>query len=144
MEQVPRISARVTSSKLSHDAVVNTGGASKSISIPAKPAGGGSAINGGELFMLARATCYCNDLYREAQRLQIPIDRVEVEASAVFPGIGLAATDICYHATVSSSAPANATTELLRQTDAVAEVHNTSRSGAPVKLAIGPETGPAQ
>ncbi len=84
--------------------------------------------------MLALATCYCNDLYREATRLDLSIDSVEVEASADFPGIGLAATNICYRAKVSSPAPAAQIAELLRQTDAVAEVHNTLRSGVEVTM----------
>jgi len=91
-----------------------------------------SAVNGGEFLMLALATCFCNDLYREAERLQIPLDAVEVEASASFPGIGLAATDIRYRARIASGAPDAAIAELLRQTDAVAEVHNTLRAGVPV------------
>jgi uncharacterized OsmC-like protein len=84
--------------------------------------------------MLALATCYCNDLYREAERLKVPLEGVEVEASADFPGIGLAATNIRYRASVESPAPAGAIAELLRQTDAVAEVHNTLRAGVPVRL----------
>jgi hypothetical protein len=36
--------------------------------------------------MLALATCYCDDLYREASRLGISLQRVEVEASATFAG----------------------------------------------------------
>ena len=84
--------------------------------------------------MLALAICYCNDLYREAERLHLNIEAAEVEASADFPGIGLAATNIRYRATVVSSAPNSAIAELLRQTDAVAEVHNTLRAGVPVEL----------
>ena len=84
--------------------------------------------------MLALATCYCNDLFREAERLGVALESVEVEASAQFPGIGLAATDIRYRATLSSPAPASALTALLRETDAVAEVHNTIRAGVPVEL----------
>ena len=34
-----------------------------------KSPGRGSAVNGGEFLVLALATCYCNDLYREAERL---------------------------------------------------------------------------
>ncbi|HSB79973.1 MAG TPA: OsmC family protein [Candidatus Methylomirabilis sp.] len=102
--------------------------------VPAKSAGKGSAVNGGEFLMLALATCYCNDLYREAERLRIPLESVEVEACAQFPGIGLAATNIRYRASVSSSASASAIADLLRQTDAVAEVHNTVRTGVPVEL----------
>ena len=84
--------------------------------------------------MLALATCYCNDLFREAARLGITLDAVEVEATAEFPGIGLAAENIRYRANVSSSASAADVAKLLRETDAVAEVHNTVRAGVPVTL----------
>jgi uncharacterized OsmC-like protein len=86
--------------------------------------------------MLALATCYCNDLYREAQRLNVPVDGVVVEATADFPGIGLAATNIRYEVKVSSSANADDVAELIRQTDAVAEVHNTIRAGGEVSLVM--------
>jgi uncharacterized OsmC-like protein len=89
-------------------------------------------VNGGELLMLALATCYCNDLYREAARLGIALDGVEVHASARFEGIGLAASDIRYRAKVSSSASAEQIATLLRTTDTVAEIHNTVRTGVPV------------
>lgn len=128
------ISATVTSSSSAHEATVRTGAASQPLAVPAKAGGRGSAINGGEFLMLALATCYCNDLYREAERLRIPIEGAHVEATAEFPGIGLAATNIRYRATVKSSASAEVLAQLLRETDAVAEVHNTVRAGVPVKL----------
>lgn len=84
--------------------------------------------------MLALATCYCNDLFREAQRLRIPIEGAEVEASADFPGIGLSATNIRYRATVQSPAPQAEIARLLQETDAVAEVHNTIRAGVAVEM----------
>ena len=128
------ISATVRNTQARHEVTVRTGEAARLLAVPAKPAGGGSAVNGGEFLMLALATCYCNDLYREAQRLGIVLDGVEVEATADFPGIGLAATNICYSARVTSPASAAEVAELLRQTDAVAEVHNTVRAGVPVRL----------
>jgi uncharacterized OsmC-like protein len=128
------ISAIVVSSASHHQAMVRTGATRQSLAVPPKSTGKGSGINGGEFLMLALATCYCNDLYREAERLGIPIESVEVEASAQFPGIGLAATNIRYRARVASAAPEPAIAELLRQTDAVAEVHNTLRTGVPVEL----------
>jgi len=131
-----KMSAIVRNSSSRHDVAVSTNGGKQSLSVPAK-SGGGSAINGGEFLMLALATCYCNDLYREARRLDIPIDSVEVEASADFPGIGVAATNICYKAKVWSPAPAAQIVELLRQTDAVAEVHNTIRAGVAVTMESG-------
>jgi hypothetical protein len=84
--------------------------------------------------MLALATCYCNDLYREAGHLRVPIEYAQVEATAEFPGIGLAATNIHYRAVVKSSASAEAIGRPLRKTDAVAEVHNTVHAGVHVEL----------
>jgi len=128
------ITASVRNAASRHEAVVATDGREQSIALPAKASGLGSAVNGGELLVLALATCYCNDLYREAARLGIALDSVEVKARARFAGVGLAATDIRYSAQVSSSASGAAIAELLRQTDAVAEIHNTVRAGVPVVL----------
>jgi uncharacterized OsmC-like protein len=129
-----KIFAVVRNAASRHEVVVSTGGSEQSLAVPPKSSGQGSNVNGGEFLMLALATCYCNDLYREAARLGMPIESVEVEASAEFPGIGLAATNIAYRAKVSSPVSAEALSELLRVTDAVAEVHNTVRSGVPVTL----------
>jgi len=129
-----QITAIVTNSATGYEVVVRTGNSTQPLSVPPKSSGKGSAINGGEFLMLALATCYCNDLYREAERLAVAIDGVEVEASAEFPGIGLAAMNITYRATVSSSASSSALAQLLRDTDAVAEIHNTVRAGVPVEL----------
>lgn len=84
--------------------------------------------------MLALATCYCNDLYREAARLGISLESVEVEAGADFEGVGLAAQNIRYRARVVSGASDADVARLLRETDAVAEIHNTVRAGAAVTL----------
>lgn len=129
-----KISAVVKSSQAGHDVMVSTNDSVQPLAVAPKPNGKGSAVNGGEFLMLALATCYCNDLYREAERLQIPVDGVEVEASAQFAGVGLAASDISYRVRVTSSAAADAIAGLIRQTDAVAEVHNTLRCGVPVAL----------
>jgi organic hydroperoxide reductase OsmC/OhrA len=129
-----KISATVRSASSRHEVVVSTDGSEQSLAVAPKASGQGSNVNGGEFLMLALATCYCNDLYREAARLGIPVESVEVEASAEFPGIGLAATGIAYRARVSSRAAPAEIAELLRVTDAVAEIHNTVRAGVPVTL----------
>jgi organic hydroperoxide reductase OsmC/OhrA len=129
-----QIWAVVRNSSATHEVVVSTAGAAQALSIPTKTSGPGSSVNGGEFLMLALATCFCNDLYREAAQLGIVLDSVEVEANAEFPGVGLAATAITYRAKVSSPSPADVIADLLRRTDAVAEVHNTVRSGVPVEL----------
>lgn len=129
-----RIAARVRNAGPDHRATVTTDGSTQELEIPPKTSGPGSGVNGGELLMLALATCYCNDVYREAARLAIPLESVEVEAEADFDGIGLAATNIKYRARIASSAPQSDVEALLRRTDAVAEVHNTLRAGAIVSL----------
>ncbi len=128
------ISATARNRQPAPEVVVRTGAARQTLAVPLKPAGKGLAVSGGEFLMLVLATCFCNDLYREAEHLRIPLEALEVEASARFPGVGLAATDIRYRAKISSPAPASAIAELLRQTDAVSEVHNTLRAGAKVEL----------
>ncbi len=129
-----KISATVRNSYKIHETRVSTDGVSQSLEVPMKTTGKGSGINGGEFLMLALATCYCNDLYREAERLQIAINSIEVEASADFPGPGLAAANIRYSARVLSTAPDDVIEDLLRRTDSIAEIHNTIRSGVPVQL----------
>jgi organic hydroperoxide reductase OsmC/OhrA len=128
------ISALVKNARDSHDVSVATGGTTKSLGIPRREGGSGSSINGGEFLMLALATCYCNDLYREAARLGVSLGSVVVEASADFEGVGLAAKNIRYRARVVSSASDAEVARLLRDTDAVAEIHNTLRSGAAVRF----------
>lgn len=128
------ISALVRNARDSHDVSVATAGSTKRLSIPSRRGGFGSSINGGEFLMLALATCYCNDLYREAARLGLSIESCEVEASGDFEGVGLAAKNIQYRARVVSSASDEEVARLLRETDAVAEVHNTLRAGAMVQL----------
>jgi hypothetical protein len=87
-----KISAVIRNAQSHHAIAVSTAGVTQAINVPAKTDGRGSAVNGGEFLMLALATCYCNDLYREAVKLGISIDSVEVEAEADFPGAGLADT----------------------------------------------------
>jgi organic hydroperoxide reductase OsmC/OhrA len=84
-----RIAATLKNSADTHLVSVRTGEATQALSVPRAAAGPGSGVNGGEFLMLALATCYCNDLYREAQRLGVHIQEVEVEATAQFPVSGL-------------------------------------------------------
>lgn len=128
------ISAVVRNSASSHEATVATAGVSKAIAIPAKAGSPGSSVNGGELFLLALATCYGNDLYREAARMGIAITGLEVVAEADFAGIGMAATNVRYRARIDSPASPEEIQTLLLETDAVAEIHNTVRAGVAVVL----------
>lgn len=121
-----QISAYVRNAGPAHDVSVSTEGVCKQVVVPAKPGGRGSNVNGGEL--------------------------LEVEASAQFDGVGLAATNIQYRARLASPAAPEQIERLLRETDAVAEVHNTVRAGAGVEFvpwesegrepAVGESTSP--
>ncbi|MHB1074106.1 MAG: hypothetical protein ACYC3Q_15040 [Gemmatimonadaceae bacterium] len=48
------------------------------------PDGRGLETTGGEFLCLALATCFCNDVYREAARRAIVVERVDVQAAATF------------------------------------------------------------
>jgi hypothetical protein len=80
------------------------------------------------------ATCYCNDLYREASKRGIEVAGVEVEASAEFGAEGAPASRLSYRVVVRAKAPAASIQELITHTDGVAEVQNTLRLGLPVLL----------
>jgi len=130
------ITATVRNAPGTHHASVATDGATRELAIAPRETGPGSSVNGGELLMLALATCYCNDLYREAARMGVPIDSLEVVAHADFAGVGLAASHVRYTARVRSPASDAVVDALLKQTDAVAEIHNTLR--APVVVSRRP------
>lgn len=127
------VTASLTTSDGSHRVSVATDGRERSLEIPGR-AGGGSAVSGGELLLLALATCYGNDVYREAALRGIPIDAVEVTASADFPAAGLPGENVRFRARVTSSAPDAEVRALLEHTDTVAEIQATVRRGTPVVL----------
>ena len=129
-----QISAKIESRFHSQETTVQTEDIPNSLSIPVKPSGYGSAINGEELLMLALATCFSNDIYREAAKRKIAVSSVKVECTAEFGGEGEPARHIRYSARVSADASPDVIDELIRATDQVAEVHNTLRKGIPITL----------
>jgi len=62
----------------------------------------GSITNAGELLLLALATCYCNDTYREAANRGIKVTQVEVEGESLAEGVP--ATMVNYRAKVAAHA----------------------------------------
>ncbi|HTJ50022.1 MAG TPA: OsmC family protein [Cyclobacteriaceae bacterium] len=128
------ISAIIRSSQNQHEINLQTNGSSKAIIIPPKSTGYGSSVNGGELLMLALATCFCNDLYREAAKRNIAIDSVEVECTGDFGAEGEPGSNFQYTAHVSSASSQEEINELIKHTDTVAEIHNTLRKGLSIKL----------
>ena len=130
-----KISASVQNSFQSHEVVLETNGSRRALTIAPKDGGFGSSANGGELLFLALATCYCNDIYREAAKRNIEIERVEVTVEGEFGAAGEPAKNITYHARVTAAKASREEIEsLIRDTDKVAEIQNTLRAGNEVKL----------
>ena len=129
-----KFSAKVQNDSGYHEVILKAGEKEQTLSIAPKPTGG-SSITGGELLFLALATCFCNDIYREAAKRDIKVKSVEVEVSGDFAAEGKPASNIVYHAKVDADASDEKIQELIMYTDSVAEVQNTLRVGTPVTLA---------
>ena len=129
-----KITAQVANSIASHRVTVATNGVEKSLTFAPKLNGRGSAVNGGELLLASLATCLCNDIFREAAKLDIDVQDVEVRFEAYFPSEGAAASDLRYDVQISGSGDAEDLRKLVRHTDSVAEIHNTVRSAIPFRL----------
>jgi|SRR3954454_4098073 organic hydroperoxide reductase OsmC/OhrA len=128
------ISAAVDSKPQEHHVTLTTSGASHTLEVKPRTSGFGSSTNGGELLCLAMATCYCNDIYREAAKRGIEVTRVEVQASAEFGAEGSPASRLSYRAVVHANAPEASVRDLVTHTDGVAEIQNTLRLGLAVTL----------
>jgi uncharacterized OsmC-like protein len=129
-----KIVAAIKNSVQQNDIVIETDGNKKQIAIPAKSAGQGSSVNGGELLLLSLATCFCNDIYREAARRKINIKSVEVTVSGNFEKEGEPAYNISYKVNIQSNASQKEVAALINDVDKIAEVHNTLRKGVSVSL----------
>ena len=129
-----KISAKIESRQNYQATELQTNGSVKTIQIPVKSSGFGSSVNGGELLLLSLATCFCNDIYREADKRGIPISGVTVECSGEFGGEGEPGTNFRYHTDINADASQAQVEELIRFTDQIAEVHNTLRKGLAVIL----------
>ena len=128
------IVATIKNSLHENDIVVETDGNKKKITIPAKPNGLGSSVNGAELLFLSLATCFCNDIYREAPGRNITIQSVEVTVFGRFGKEGEPASNINYRVNIQSDAPPNEISALIDYVDKIAEIHNTLRKGVAVSL----------
>jgi len=129
-----QMSARVTTQPGQHTVQLATDANQKHLTIPPKPSGLGSSANGAELLMLALATCYSNDILREAARRGIQVTRVEVQATGDFFSDGEPIRNIRYRAAVHGNAPDSQLLALMHHTDTVAEIQNTLRSASTITL----------
>lgn len=127
--------ARVINTPDGHQVTVSTNQHERALDIPAKASGRGSSANGAELLFLALATCYCNDIFREAARRGIAVEQVEVTVEGGFaPEPGSRAEDVRYRASVTAAASEAEILDLMAHTDTVAEIQNTLRAATEVLL----------
>src|SRR5512144_1612576 len=126
-----KISAYVQNSAGEHLVTLRTNEDTHTLMIPPKPSGFGSSANGGELLFLALATCYCNDVYREAAKRGLSVEQVAVEVEGDFGAEGEPAKNVTYRASVAARASEAEIEDLMRTVDRVAEIHNTLRVATP-------------
>jgi uncharacterized OsmC-like protein len=131
-----KISTSLKNQKNVHSITVQTNDYAREVHIAPKDTGFGSSVNGGELLMLALATCFCNDIYREAKKKNITVSGVEVVVTGEFGAEGEAGRNFQYKAEVQSDAAPEVIQELIVHTDKVAEIQNTLRSGVGITLNI--------
>ena len=129
-----KICAHVHNSRNDHRVTLRTDDHSHTVRIPPRSTGFGSSANGGELLFLAVATCYCNDIYREASKRGIEVEGVDVEVEGEFGAEGTPARNVLYRAKVAAKASPEAIQGLMEDTDQVAEIQNTLRVATPITL----------
>jgi organic hydroperoxide reductase OsmC/OhrA len=129
-----KISARVENIRSSLRVSIDANGVVHRLPIPPRASGLGSSFSGGELLFLAMATCYCNDIYREAARRGIRVSTVDVEVYGEVGVEGVPARNVNYRAKVAGPAPEKALQDLMLETDKVAEIQNLIRAAIPVTL----------
>ena len=132
-----KISAKIKSTFNNQETVVQTNDSAKEMQISVKSTGFGSSINGGEFLLLSLATCFCNDVYREAARRKMNISSVDVKVSGEFGKEGEPGKNIMYDVKIQSSESSQEEiAELINHVDRIAEIHNTLRKGVSVSLKI--------
>jgi uncharacterized OsmC-like protein len=129
-----KISAHLQNQRDDHQVFVATDGNAHMLSISSKQSGYGSSVNGGEFLCLAIATCYCNDIYREASKRGIWVEQVDVEVESEFGNEGEPARKISYNARVKARTSEANIYELMTATDHLAEIQNTLRHGLSIRL----------
>ena len=129
-----QISANLLNKINENSVILKTDNDTHTINIPSIKSGFGSSVNGGELLFLALAVCYCNDIYREANKQGIKVESVEVEVKGDFDSESFPVSNITYSASVKATASRDRIIELMNLTDKVTEIQNTLRMGVPVTL----------
>lgn len=131
-----KITATIKNKGDQNQVIVTTNGNQQEINIPSKNNGRGSSVNGGELLFLSLATCFCNDVYREANLKGIDIKSVEVNVSGSFGLPGQVASDVVYDVKIISDNTREQVDDLILHVDRIAEIHNTVRKGIGITIQL--------
>jgi putative redox protein len=102
---------------------------------PREAGGGGLGFNGGELLYLAIAGCVSNDVFREAAREGVNVERVTVRVRGDFAGDPAVSSDVEYDVEIEGAASQAELDALVRHVDEIAEIPNSLRDGTAVRLA---------
>jgi len=129
-----KVSATIKSVFNKQETVVQTNDSAREMQIAVKSSGYGSAINGAEFLLLSLATCFCNDIYREAAKRNMDVSGVAVEFTGEFGAEGEPGANFKYKAHITSDAPESEIEDLIVYTDSIAEIHNTLRKGLSITL----------
>lgn len=90
-----------------------------------------AAFTGAHLLHAAIAACVLNDLYREAEKVGLPLDGVRVEAQGGFRD-DWSSLGVSYRVEIDSGADASAIEQLIETVDQVAEIPKALRAGVRV------------
>ena len=101
---------------------------------PKEAGGDGLGFNGGELLLLAIAGCVSNDLFREATAAGITLRGVRVRVSADFAGDPAICGPVEYEVELDGDGEPDRLRELVALVDRIAEIPNSLRHGADVRL----------
>jgi len=129
-----KVSASIKNSFGKNEISVATNSVIKTLTIAPKDSGYGSSVNGAELLLLSLATCYCNDIYREATKRGIQVDEVTVDCSSEFGAEGETGKNFYYKPLIKADATPEQIEELIKFTDGIAEIHKTIRMGLEIYL----------
>jgi uncharacterized OsmC-like protein len=126
--------AIIQSKKNQNKAIAGIDEITREIHLPVRSSGYGSSVSGGELLLLSLATCFCNDLYREADKKHIKISEVSVDVTGDFISEGEAGSNFQYQVEIKSDEPVEVIENLVIYTDRLAEIHKTLRKGVEITL----------
>lgn len=128
------ITAQINSSINKVSTLIKKDNETKSFILPPREEGFGSSVNGGELLLLALATCYCHTIYRGAKEMNLDIGEITVSVTGDFSDDVPKMQDFSFSVQVRSSATGQQLQELVGYADLHATIPNLLRKGRQIRL----------